>query len=210
MHEDALKWNERYKNDFMPNEPSAFVINACALLEAHFPQLKVIKDTDNPRPVALDIACGNGRHAKVLSQLGFMVDALDISSIALKNLANIAHITPVLADLDNFIFTPNRYDVVLNSFFLDRRLFPSLIASLKPNGIVLFETFIRLDVDSHLDKAEKALYVNELESIFSPQNGFTTLHHHIYENIESSTGKRAAYPHIVQFIAQYTGNHNDI
>ena len=36
MREDAIKWNERYKQGFMPSEPSAFVINACDVLKDIF------------------------------------------------------------------------------------------------------------------------------------------------------------------------------
>lgn len=208
MREDAIKWNERYKQGFMPSEPSAFVIDSCKVLKDIF-SLKVdlnkleskaldLKELDSKstRLKALDIACGNGRHSKILASLGFSVESVDISQVALENLAHIPHITPICADLDTFSIT-QKYDVILNSFFLDRRLFTPIINALNPNGIVLFETFI--DIDSSFIQQNKALYMGELEQVFSPQNHFKILRSRIYEN----TRAESAYRHIIQLIAQY-------
>lgn len=222
MQEDAIKWNARYKQHFMPHKPSSFVLEACKLLQDTF----FSHPTPNA-PLAVDIACGNGRNAKILSQLGFEVEAIDISSVALESLANIPRITPILADLDNFSLAQKRYDVLLNSLFLDRRLFAPMIASLKPNAIVLFETYIIPDSkfkdyvqDSHYTHTSaqdrispyktlphktlpnKALCVGELEYIFSEKNGFTTLYTHIYK----TSRKNAPFPHLMQFIAHYKPN----
>ncbi|RDU59123.1 class I SAM-dependent methyltransferase [Helicobacter marmotae] len=200
MQEDAHKWNKRYEDGFMPTEPSPFVLQACAYIKESFPALSLPHWLTQEPLVALDIACGNGRNAKLLAQIGFEVDGVDISSIALKHLENLAHINPILADLDNFNLARNRYSVVLNSFFLDRRLFAPILACLKPNALILFETFI--DIYSHTPKNDKALYNGELEHIFSPQNGFSILHNETYEN--ASIERKATYPHIVRFIAHYT------
>ena len=202
MREDAIKWNERYKQGFMPSEPSAFVISACDVLkdifslEVDLDKLDSKNSLKNTKLKALDIACGNGRHSKILASLGFCVESVDISQIALENLSHIPHITPICADLDTFSIT-QKYDVILNSFFLDRRLFASIINALNPNGLVLFETFI--DIDSSSAQHDKALYMGELEQIFSPHNHFETLHFHIYKN----TRAESAYRHIIQLIAQY-------
>ncbi len=202
MLEDAIKWNERYKQGFMPSESSAFVIEACGVLKDVFSikadskNLVSKKHPHNTRLKALDIACGNGRHSKILASLGFCVESVDISQIALENLSHIPHITPICADLDTFSIT-QKYDVILNSFFLDRRQFMPIINALNPNGIVLFETFI--DIDSSSIKHDKALYMGELEQVFSPHNHFEILHSHIYEN----TRAESAYRHIIQLIAHY-------
>lgn len=202
MREDAIKWNERYKQGFMPSEPSAFVINACDVLkdifslEVDLDKLDSKKHSQNIGLKALDIACGNGRHSKILASLGFSVESVDISQVALENLSHLPNITPICADLDDFTIH-QKYDVILNSFFLDRRLFTSIINALNPNGLVLFETFI--DIDSNSAQHNKALYMGELEQIFSPHNHFETLHFHIYKN----TRAESAYTHIAQLITQY-------
>lgn len=202
MLEDAIKWNERHKQGFMPDAPSAFVINACDVLKNVFSikaDLNELDSNKHPQSIglkALDIACGNGRHSKILASLGFSVDSVDISQVALENLSHIPNITPICADIDTFTIT-QKYDVILNSFFLDRRLFAPIINALNPNGIVLFETFI--DIDSSFIKHDKSLYMGELEQVFSPHNDFEILHSHIYEN----TRTESAYRHIAQLIAQY-------
>ena len=222
MQEDALKWNERYKNGFMPFEPSAFLELASPYIKQCFPSLlntqshspkrdsqqsksltahSHTQDSHHTRPIALDIACGNGRNAKFLAQLGFDVDGIDISSVALEHPANIPHITPILADLDSFNLKTCHYDIVLDSFFLDRRLFPAIIKALKPQALLLFETFIH--IDSHKPKDDRALYFGELEEVFSNKKGFHILYHHIYESKDEDSHRRAIYPHIVQFIAKY-------
>ena len=155
------------------------------------------------RPLGLDVACGNGRNAKFLAQLGLSVDAIDISSVALEHLQDSPHITPILADLDTFCLASQYYDVILNSYFLDRRLFPALINALKPHALLLFETFI--DIHSQSIKNERILHSGELEQYFSVERGFHILYHHIYENKDSH--KKVAYPHIVRFIAQYLPKH---
>ncbi len=195
MQDDALKWNERYKNDFMPHEASAFVLESCKYILSAFPKLS----SYDRCPLALDLACGNGRHSKILANLGFEVDAVDISSVALQSIANIPRITPILADLDNFCLKANRYDLILDSFFLDRSLFDAIIASLKNGAIVLFETFI--DLDSHSPSNDRALYNGELEAIFNAKSGFNTLYHNINE-LNNHKNKQI-YSHTIQFITQY-------
>lgn len=196
MQEDALKWNARYQEGFMPNEPSPFVLEACEILKRSF------SFTDSKPPKALDIACGNGRHSKILAQMGFEVDGLDISCVALENLTNIPHITPILADLDTFTLPQTHYDVILDSFFLDRNLFDAIIKALKPNAMLIFETFI--DKSSHQPLNNKILYAGELEAVFSSKRGFQILHQSIYKQNRKDTHTiNPAYQHIMRFTAQY-------
>ena len=85
---------------------------------------------------------------RFLASLGFSVESVDISQVALENLSHLPNITPICADLDDFTIH-QKYDVILNSFFLDRRLFTSIINALNPNGLVLFETFIDIILAPH-------------------------------------------------------------
>jgi len=72
--EDKERWDEKHASNIMPQEP-----------------IKLIKEYANlaTGKQALDIACGNGRHSKYLASLGFKVNALDISSVAIKQLQGI-------------------------------------------------------------------------------------------------------------------------
>lgn len=92
---------------------------------------------------ALDIACGNGRNSLYLADRGFAVDAVDISGVATKRLAAARpDIHVVCADLDAWELPPQRYHLIVNIRFLDRRLFPGIRKGLLPGGVLIFEAFM--------------------------------------------------------------------
>jgi tellurite methyltransferase len=97
---------------------------------------------------ALDVACGDGRHAVFLARLGFSVDACDVSDVAIGGLraatreAGLA-ITARRMDLEQEPLPGDRYDVIVQINYLQRALFGSLIAVLAPGGILVVETFTR-------------------------------------------------------------------
>ena len=45
-------------------------------------------------------------------------------------------------DADSFPIPENRYGLIVNIRFLQRRLFPLIVAGLVPGGVLIFETFI--------------------------------------------------------------------
>lgn len=57
--------------------------------------------------LALDIACGMGRNSKYLASIGFEVDALDISSVAIDTLRDTPHIHPKEVDFDHYVLPQN-------------------------------------------------------------------------------------------------------
>lgn len=101
-----------------------------------------------PGKLALDLACGQGRHSAVLALAGYLVVALDVSRHALRHLR--AHLPPVSvprvfavqSDTDAWPFAPSCFDLIVQADFLDRRLFPTLAASLRPGGLLLIDTFL--------------------------------------------------------------------
>lgn len=192
------------------DEPNAFIKDVCALLKQHFPALLTKNTSQNGAHArALDIACGNAKYSKILAQLGFFVSALDYSSAALSHIDN-PRIHHICIDIESYAFPHNYYDVIFNRFFLQRTIFPQIVAALKPNGIVIFETFIDIynDIESYIKPSIKSsadsmvLYANELERIFSVENGFCILMSRVYKN--TCAQRRIKCPHIVQFIAQYS------
>jgi dihydroneopterin aldolase len=105
-----------------------------------------------PKGRALDVACGSGRHALYLAVNGFEVDAIDRDHESLTRLSAAAghrHLTRLTVkevDLERVTdgrpeFPSNTYDVILVSFYLHRPLFPWLVEALKPQGVLLYETF---------------------------------------------------------------------
>ncbi len=128
MLHDRLKWNEKYQSENYPDEPAAIV--------KQYVELAGGKN-------ALDIAAGNGRNALFLARQGFVVDAVDISDAGL-NLFAAKHpnIHPICADLDDFDIPANRYDLIINIKYLNRRLFPYIREGLTPGGVLIFQTFL--------------------------------------------------------------------
>jgi len=105
---------------------------------------------------ALDVACGRGRNAGQLLVLGYQVTCVDIARAALRELAH-AHrgerrLGIVQADLDAWPFADGVFDLVVQTDFLDRKLFSSIRRSLKAGGHVLVDTFCR--AESAADGAE--------------------------------------------------------
>ncbi|MCW8821596.1 MAG: methyltransferase domain-containing protein [Sulfurovum sp.] len=125
--EDKERWNEKYQNNEIPDEPIKLVRDYASLATGK---------------QALDIACGMGRHSKYLASLGFEVDALDISSVALAQLKNIPNIHTIEVDFDTYTLPKEKYDLIVCTYFLERKLFPQMIDALKPNGLILMETFL--------------------------------------------------------------------
>jgi tellurite methyltransferase len=100
-----------------------------------------------PRGVALDVAAGRGRNAIALARAGMRVVAVDFSAEAMRLLAATAQaerltIWPVVANLDNFHLKDESLDAIVNINFLDRALFPQFERALRPNGILIADTFL--------------------------------------------------------------------
>ncbi len=127
MLEDRQRWNKKYKENPMPEHTSS-------LLEKYVQYAHVGQ--------ALDVACGTGRNTHFLAEKGFLVDAVDISDYALSQLKNNSIITKIEADLDTYNITPNKYDLIVNINFLNRRLVSQMKDALKSGGVLVFETFI--------------------------------------------------------------------
>ncbi|CAN5525330.1 hypothetical protein BH20ACT18_BH20ACT18_09150 [soil metagenome] len=101
-----------------------------------------------PRGPALDVACGLGRHAMMLAGMGFIVDALDVSDTALEAVDAQARrrgraIHTKRVDLRTDDWRPERaYQIVVDTYFLERSLFGRLADALAPGGLLFFETFM--------------------------------------------------------------------
>ena len=91
----------------------------------------------------LDLACGTGRHARLLAQLGHPVLALDRKPEALAAAAGagIATMDYDLEDGSAWPFEAGRFAAIVVTNYLYRPLFPHLARSLRPDGVLIYETF---------------------------------------------------------------------
>ena len=93
----------------------------------------------------LDVACGSGRHMAWLVQRACHCTGIDRSAEALAKAGRYGD--TVQADIESGPWPllqdglPKTFDVVLVTNYLWRPLFPVLLQSLAPGGLLLYETF---------------------------------------------------------------------
>ena len=98
-----------------------------------------------PGSRVLDLACGGGRHARLLASLGHAVEAVDRDAQAVSRLAGLAGITAVCADLENgpWPYAARRFEAIVVAHYLHRPLFPAIVDALNDSGVLIYETFMR-------------------------------------------------------------------
>jgi SAM-dependent methyltransferase len=93
----------------------------------------------------LDIACGSGRHLQWLLQKGFLVTGVD-RDIGTAQRAGIT-CSLVLADIENQPWplmvhgAPQAFGAVIVTNYLWRPLWATILQSVQPGGVLLYETF---------------------------------------------------------------------
>jgi SAM-dependent methyltransferase len=93
----------------------------------------------------LDVACGSGRHMAWFAALGCAVTGIDRSADALRAAGQYG--TALQADIENGPWPlmtaeqPQQFEVIVVTNYLWRPLFPTMLQSLAPGGLLLFETF---------------------------------------------------------------------
>ena len=127
MIEDKQRWNVRHVEKPMKHTVSP-------ILEKYIANVHVGN--------ALDLACGTGRNTHFLENLGFNIDAVDLSDFALGCIKDSSSITKIEVDLDTYNLEKNSYDLIVNTNYLNRRLMAQMIDALVEGGVVIFETFI--------------------------------------------------------------------
>ena len=128
---DRERWNARYESG-----EYAARTHPSPLLAAWIDRL--------PRGRALDVACGRGRNAIHLAANGYVVDAMDISDVALARARERADAAGVAvnwieADLERSDIARDMYDVIVIARFMHRPLIPRLIDALRPGGHIVYD-----------------------------------------------------------------------
>jgi SAM-dependent methyltransferase len=98
-------------------------------------------DLAKPGGAALDLACGAGRHTRLLAAHGFTVTALDRDLAALDAPPQIERIAADLEGANPWPLLGRQFDLIVVTNYLHRPLFPAIAAALKPGGVLLYETF---------------------------------------------------------------------
>ena len=96
-----------------------------------------------PEGVVLDVACGHGRHARWFFERHHKVVAVDRSLDAIESIAIPASACEaVVADMEAgpWPFAGRQFDAVVVTNYLWRPLMPTLLDSLGPNGVLIYET----------------------------------------------------------------------
>lgn len=94
-----------------------------------------------PGASVLDVASGAGRHSRWFASRGAQVTAIDRDAAALEGLEAVARV--VCADIENgpWPLPGESFDALVITHYLWRPLWPVLLGSLKPGGLILVETF---------------------------------------------------------------------
>jgi tellurite methyltransferase len=159
--DDRARWDRQHAAGRATEEPSSFLREIFELGSWPLPEGR-----------ALDIATGKGRHAIFLAERGFEVVGIDISPIALETARRTAQEKSLTidwqeADLEHIELPKEHFDLVLNVDYLQRSLVRQIKDTLKPDGWLIFETYlIDQRTIGHPKNPEYLLGHNELLDFF--------------------------------------------
>jgi SAM-dependent methyltransferase len=98
----------------------------------------------------LDLACGTGRHSRLLLDAGYRVIAVDRDLSRFIEPADHPNLKRITCDLEadppdfgTWIPEEPGYAGILVVNYLHRPLFPRILSALRPGGVLLYETFAR-------------------------------------------------------------------
>ena len=94
-----------------------------------------------PQARVLDLACGAGRHARYLANQGHALTCVDRDAQALSTLQDVGE--TIVADIENGPWPLNgrQFGGVVVTHYLWRDLWPHILESLAPDGVLIYETF---------------------------------------------------------------------
>jgi SAM-dependent methyltransferase len=89
----------------------------------------------------LDVACGSGRHLRWLHAQGFAVTGVDRDAAAVAPLHSLGRV--IVADIENapWPLAEETFDAVIVTNYLWRPLLATIVASVAPGGVLIYETF---------------------------------------------------------------------
>lgn len=176
MSDARRRWDERYQTEPVPHEPAPFVVDHLA------PFL------EEPG-AALDVAGGAGRNSVWLAKRGWDVTLVDISSEAVRLSREAADrsgltVRTIVADLATEPPPVGPWDLVLVVHYLQRELFPLLIESLTPGGVLAVSIATRRNLERHrrpplphlLEAGEALTLIHRLEIVSATEGWYGDRH----------------------------------
>lgn len=146
MHDDAARWNARYRDADAPTPrpPDVLVERA---------DLAVLLPTSG---TALDVACGLGAQTLWLAERGLRTVALDVSPVAIDAVADAAaaagisdRVAAAVVDLDAGLPTePATVDVLVSQRFRQPSLYGDFVERLAPGGVAIVTVLCEVGADS--------------------------------------------------------------
>ncbi len=118
----------------------------------------------------LDLACGSGRNGLWFLARGANVTFIDqdLSTLATLTHPNARLLAWNLEDASAPELSRESFDIVLVFNYLHRPLFPQIQACLKPQGVIVYETFTRQQAQMGRPKNPDFLLMeNELNALFA-------------------------------------------
>lgn len=180
------------------------------------PELTKFVKSCKRRGKALDLGCGDGRHALYLARMAYKVTAIDTSNVAIQKLKSSAKKKQLLKLLDvhkcdvrDFDYPKDIYDLVVAVTLFDHipkqdvaPLLEKVTESLKSNGIL----FIKVHTDKDPGKTNGSNKASELswaiQHYFEPQElrqlleqEFNVIKYSEYDDLDESHG----HPHFHNF-----------
>jgi SAM-dependent methyltransferase len=97
----------------------------------------------------LDLACGSGRHSRLLARHGFAVLAVDRDHAALESLAATHGVATAAMDLEgaSWPLAGRKFEGIVVTNYLWRPRLPELLAMLASGGVLIYETFMLGNAD---------------------------------------------------------------
>lgn len=179
-------WDKRYKDGFYDGANDPHI-----LLQKYWSVI--------PEGCVIDIAMGNGRDALFLARKGFLVCGLERSEeaikIALRSSKETKHgIGIIKADAIALPFKKNIASGILVFYFLMRSIMKELIATLRKDGIIIYETFLKRQ--NLIDRWREPEYLLNDGELIEHFQGLELLYYE--EKIYQYNGRKRA-------VAQYVG-----
>lgn len=130
----------------------------------------------------LDVASGKGRHALYFARLGCSVLAFEGNAGAVHECRHLALaeglcLETVEADVENMSLLPSNFDVIVNTLFLYRPLFPQYVSALRPGGLLFFRTFTTDNLDVLKHQSPSARFLLDPGELYRSFQGLELIHY---------------------------------